>query len=504
MNDGRVPTLTQSPVTNTHSFLSLHSLHRLYGTLLAQGGDFEPDSRYATNDKRWTSTNPVTNPHIFALSLHSCTGQEKPDYEGTKPKYKKSIDKKDGMFFGVHRAALTIQVQLVLFARVDFRQFPFDHQTLELSLKLSSIRVPGVKKGTRPTARHPQRWRGASDPKEGGHTLVKDCDCLPEYDLVRLCSRAYSSAYGPFIDEADKDKYEKDKAKGTLYQDGKTMNHHEVFHVKKCHTVTGTLTHVHLMLFFPCSCLSIFFSSHALYIKEYTLQIIMVRDSVSVMWNMCFSLFVIDVMVFAAHGIPMADLADRLSVNLTLLLTAMAFKWVLSDQLPPVPYLTTMEIYVIATFACLWLQGLAFWFLADMYNYRCEGKIDYWTAEAFANKTVTGLDATCELLQQVDRSVLMVEVAALVGKNVWFLYRVAVNRKAKVMKETHYQNLGILAEFSMAKDMRFIGDGEMDGIAALDCVATHNEGVATLYGGVGGGSGNISSRNVAQVAPVGN
>ena len=230
----------------------------------------------------------------------------------------------------------------------------------------------------------------------------------------------------------------------------------------------------------------------------------MVRDSVSVMWNMCFSLFVIDVMVFAAHGIPMADLADRLSVNLTLLLTAMAFKWVLSDQLPPVPYLTTMEIYVIATFACLWLQGLAFWFLADMYNYRCEGKIDYWTAEAFANKTVTGLDATCELLQQVDRSVLMVEVAALVGKNVWFLYRVAVNRKAKVMKETHYQNLGILKEFSMAKDMRFIGDEEMDGIAALDCVATHNEGVATLYGGVGGGSGNISSRNVAQVAPVGN
>ena len=243
MNDGRVPTLTLSPVTNTHSFLSLHSLHRLYGTLLAQGGDFEPDTRYATNDKRWTSTNPVTNPHIFALSLRSCTGQEKPDYEGTMPKYKKSIDKKDGKFFGVHRAALTIQVQLVLFARVDFRQFPFDHQTLELSLKLSSIRVPGVKKGTRPTARHPQRWRGASDPKERGHTLVKDCDCLPEYDLVRLCSRAYSSAYGPFIDEADKDKYEKDKAKGTLYQDGKTMNHHEVFHVQEmphCHRDTNT------------------------------------------------------------------------------------------------------------------------------------------------------------------------------------------------------------------------------------------------------------------------
>jgi hypothetical protein len=110
---------------------------------------------------------------------------------------------------------------MVLFARVDFRQFPFDHQTLELTLKLSSIRVPGVEKGTRPTARHPQRWRGASDNKEGGHTLVKDCDCLPEYDIVRLCSRAYSSAYGPFVAEGDKKKYEKDLKANKLYQDGK-------------------------------------------------------------------------------------------------------------------------------------------------------------------------------------------------------------------------------------------------------------------------------------------
>ena len=232
----------------------------------------------------------------------------------------------------------------------------------------------------------------------------------------------------------------------------------------------------------------------------------MVRDSVSVMWNMCFSLFVIDVMVFAAHGIPMADLADRLSVNLTLLLTAMAFKWVLSDSLPPVPYLTTMEIYVIATFACLWLQGLAFWFLADMYNYRCEndgeeGATDYWTGESLPNNTAIPMDATCALLQQIDRSVLMVEVMALVLKNVWFLYRVAINRKAKVMKETHYQDLGSLAEFSMTKDMKFIGDGEMEGIPPLEHVGKHTEGAEALYVGVGGGGDNISSRNLAQVAP---
>ena len=286
--------------------------------------------------------------------LAAIPGEEQPNYAEILPKFKMDKRKKgkdgaiiEGPKFGKYRATLTMPVAMTLYARVDFRQFPFDHQTLELSLKLGSIRVPGCAKGTRPTARHPQRWRGASDKKENGHTLTKDCDCLPEYDIVRMCSKAYSSAYGPFVGEArkgatptmlevaksNKAKYDKDKESGKLYQD------------------------------------------------QYTLQIIVVRDSVSVMWNMCFSLFVIDVMVFAAHGIPMEDLADRLSVNLTLLLTAMAFKWVLSDTLPPVPYLTTMEIYVIATFACLWLQGIAFWFLADLYNYRCDDQKDYWTGE---------------------------------------------------------------------------------------------------------------------------
>ena len=48
----------------------------------------------------------------------------------------------------------------------------------------------------------------------------------------------------------------------------------------------------------------------------YTLQIVMARDPQNVLWNLCFSLFVIDVMVFTAHGIPIDELGDRLSVNL--------------------------------------------------------------------------------------------------------------------------------------------------------------------------------------------
>ena len=75
----------------------------------------------------------------------------------------------------------------------------------------------------------------------------------------------------------------------------------------------------------------------------------MVREPESILFNMMFALLVVDFMVWTAHGVTFVvlflqgDLADRLSVNLTLLLTAMAFKFVLSDTLPPTPYLTTME-----------------------------------------------------------------------------------------------------------------------------------------------------------------
>ena len=91
----------------------------------------------------------------------------------------------------------------------------------------------------------------------------------------------------------------------------------------------------------------------------------------SVLWNMCFCLLVIDCMVFTAHGIHRGELGDRLGINLTLLLTAMAFKWVLSDALPSTPYLTDMEKYVIMTFAMLFLQGMCFWFVSGVASVLC-------------------------------------------------------------------------------------------------------------------------------------
>ena len=171
----------------------------------------------------------------------------------------------------------------------------------------------------------------------------------------------------------------------------------------------------------------------------YTLQLIMARNSKNELWNHCFSLFVIDVMVFTAHGIPIDALGDRLSVNLTLLLTAMAFKWVLNDATPGVPYLTIMDRYVLLTFSMLFAQGVIFWFLSDAWEYRCSAEEhtgedetykDWWSGEErFTNKTLSGNDAgtgrfwdmTCKGIHYADRVLLSVEVFAWLGKNVWFL-----------------------------------------------------------------------------------
>jgi hypothetical protein len=112
------------------------------------------------------------------------------------------------------------------------------------------------------------------------------------------------------------------------------------------------------------------------------------------------------------------------------------------------------------TFFCLWLQGITFWFLSDWYNYRCKMdeagnavKTDYWSGlKLDGNKTIP-MDVTCEALQQIDRSVMFVEVLALLVKNGWFVKRILDNNQDKVRKQKHYINLGGLGEFSMAKDM---------------------------------------------------
>ena len=51
-------------------------------------------------------------------------------FENTKPKFKREKIKK----FGEYRGALTMKFATKIYTKLDFRDFPFDHQALEIQI----------------------------------------------------------------------------------------------------------------------------------------------------------------------------------------------------------------------------------------------------------------------------------------------------------------------------------------------------------------------------------
>jgi hypothetical protein len=64
-------------------------------------------------------------------------------------------------------------------------------------------------------------------------------------------------------------------------------------------------------------------------------------------------LFLIVMSNAVSCGVPAADTADRASITLTLLLTAVAYKFVIASELPNIGYLTYMDIYLAFCFLVL-------------------------------------------------------------------------------------------------------------------------------------------------------
>ncbi|KAH3743088.1 hypothetical protein Pelo_15506 [Pelomyxa schiedti] len=77
------------------------------------------------------------------------------------------------------------------------------------------------------------------------------------------------------------------------------------------------------------------------------------RYSSYFMWNIVFMMFLIVVLSFLTFTIPAEDGAGRLGLNLTLMLTAVAYKYVIAGYLPKTTYLTLLDKYVIIGFIIL-------------------------------------------------------------------------------------------------------------------------------------------------------
>jgi len=71
------------------------------------------------------------------------------------------------------------------------------------------------------------------------------------------------------------------------------------------------------------------------------------------MWNFILPLFLIVLMTFSAWGIEAGEVGDRLSVSVTMVLTAIAMKLQVSDKLPTIYYTTFIDQYVTAAFFCI-------------------------------------------------------------------------------------------------------------------------------------------------------
>jgi len=87
-------------------------------------------------------------------------------------------------------------------------------------------------------------------------------------------------------------------------------------------------------------------------------------------------LFMIVSAAFGAFFVPIDDAADRLSVSLTALLTAVAFQFNVASELPDAGYNTAIDIYIFLAFLTLFLVILENMFMSisaledwDLYHY---------------------------------------------------------------------------------------------------------------------------------------
>jgi len=89
-----------------------------------------------------------------------------------------------------------------------------------------------------------------------------------------------------------------------------------------------------------------------------TLNLLIERKHNFYLWNVLCPKFLLGLINSTVVGIDPEDLADRLSITVTLLLTLIAFRFVLLSGMPKVSYVTLMDWYMVICFAWLCMSCL--------------------------------------------------------------------------------------------------------------------------------------------------
>lgn len=71
------------------------------------------------------------------------------------------------------------------------------------------------------------------------------------------------------------------------------------------------------------------------------------------LWNVFLPTFLLTILAGTTYAVPRVNVAERLGVVLTLLLTSVAFKFVVAQGLPKISYNTCLDCYVLISFIFL-------------------------------------------------------------------------------------------------------------------------------------------------------
>jgi hypothetical protein len=90
--------------------------------------------------------------------------------------------------------------------------------------------------------------------------------------------------------------------------------------------------------------------------SEVTIIIELSRIPWFYLWNIVLVIFVLVFSSFCVVGVPINELADRMSITMTISLTIVAFKFVITGMVPPTPYLTLLDMYILFSFVVIGVE----------------------------------------------------------------------------------------------------------------------------------------------------
>jgi len=88
-------------------------------------------------------------------------------------------------------------------------------------------------------------------------------------------------------------------------------------------------------------------------VSKLRIKVKVARKSSHYLVNVACIMFLICSFVLCSWSLHPADIADRHQADFALILTAVAFKLVLMEMLPPISYLTTLDVYILSGFLFL-------------------------------------------------------------------------------------------------------------------------------------------------------